>query len=114
MKAKRKRDDQSFALVDAEDQLAATRCGIDAFSQANKSDARGIEVFAQRQQILKASTLPVKSPHNGAIPVTEMFKTLVYFLDTSLSRLPLLLASEATIRCTELSLHSLSELSTLC
>ncbi|MEP0811619.1 hypothetical protein [Coleofasciculus sp. FACHB-SPT9] len=39
---------KAIALVDAEDQLAATRCGIDAFSQADKSDVRGIEVFDQR------------------------------------------------------------------
>ncbi|MEP0857605.1 hypothetical protein [Trichocoleus sp. DQ-U1] len=38
---------ESDHFDDAEDQLAATG-GIDAFSQADKSNARGIEVFDQR------------------------------------------------------------------
>nr|WP_242032975.1 hypothetical protein [Coleofasciculus sp. FACHB-129] len=68
---------ESDRAEDAEDQLTTTGSGVDAFGQADKSDARGIEVFDQCQQILKASTQPVKSPYKQAIPVPEMFKILV-------------------------------------
>lgn len=49
---------------DAKHQLAATRCRVDCFGQADKPNSSAAKIFNQCQQMFEGTSQPVKPPHN--------------------------------------------------
>jgi hypothetical protein len=55
-----------------EDQLAATGCGVNCFSEALEPDAVLLQVCHRINQVPKGPSQPVKPPDNKGVPLTQM------------------------------------------